>query len=185
MDNPHSSLDGRSAWSRSGQCFFVCTPAEALAYMNWISFYAYKQNNIFDADDLKRRSLISKETPDFGSKFKQLTRKCKALKDREVRLSKDGEDPCAMQQRWKRIIGAECARITVLPVVIDSNMIYFLTTKMHFFPTIDFLPLFLNEDGRIRGKRLGKLHCRFRRYSTLTKTVLLESQYLQSYDDPL
>ena len=56
---------------------------------------------------------------------------------------------------------------------------------MHFFPTIDFLPLFLNEDGRIREKGLSKLHCRFRRYSTLTKTVLLESQYLQSYDDLL
>ena len=27
-----------------------------------------------------------------------------------------------------------------------------------------------------------KLHYRFRRYSTLTKTVLLESQHLQSYD---
>ena len=29
---------------------------------------------------------------------------------------------------------------------------------------------------------LSELHYRFRRYSTLTKTVLLESQYLQSYD---
>ena len=29
---------------------------------------------------------------------------------------------------------------------------------------------------------LSKLHYRFRQYSTLTKTVLLESQYLQSYD---
>ena len=28
---------------------------------------------------------------------------------------------------------------------------------------------------------LSKLHYRFRRYSTLTKTVLLESQYLKSY----
>ena len=58
-------------------------------------------------------------------------------------------------------------------------------TKMHFFPQSIFYPLFLNEDGRIRGKRLGKLHYRFRRYSTLLKTVLLESQYLQSYDDLL
>ena len=31
---------------------------------------------------------------------------------------------------------------------------FFSPTKMHFFPTIDFLPIFLNEDGRIRGKRL-------------------------------
>ena len=29
---------------------------------------------------------------------------------------------------------------------------------------------------------LSKLHYQFRQYSTLTKTVLLESQYLQSYD---
>ena len=42
--------------------------------------------------------------------------------------------------------------------------------------------LFLNEDGRIREKRSSKLHYRFQRYSTLTKTVLLEYQYLQSYD---
>ena len=35
------------------------------------------------------------------------------------------------------------------------------------------------------GKNVCKLHYRFRRYSTLTKTVLLESQYLQSYNDLL
>ena len=57
------------------------------------------------------------------------------------------------------------------------------TTKIHFFPTIDFIPLFLSEDGRIREKCLGKLDSRFRRYSILTKTVLIESLYLQSYDD--
>ena len=64
---------------------------------------------------------------------------------------------------------------------------------IHFFPpqkcTLSqqsiFYPLFLNEDGRISGKRLSKLHYRFRRYSTLPKTVSLESQYLQSYDDLL
>ena len=50
------------------------------------------------------------------------------------------------------------------------------------FPTIDFYPLFLNEGGRILKNGLSKLHYRFRRFSTLTKTVLLESQYLQSYD---
>ena len=57
---------------------------------------------------------------------------------------------------------------------------FFSPTKMRLFPTFDFL-LFLNEDGRIREKHISKLHYRFRRYSTLTKTVLLESQYLQSY----
>ena len=45
-----------------------------------------------------------------------------------------------------------------------------------------FYTLFLNEDGRILKNGLSKLHYRFRRYSTLPKTVLLESQYLQSYD---
>ena len=45
--------------------------------------------------------------------------------------------------------------------------------------------IFLNDDGRIGEKRLSKLHYRFRRYSTLNQTVLLESQYLQSYDDLL
>ena len=34
-------------------------------------------------------------------------------------------------------------------------------------------------------KHLRKLHYRFRRYSTLPETVLLESQHLQSYDDLL
>ena len=45
-------------------------------------------------------------------------------------------------------------------------------------------PLFLNEDGRILKIGLSnlKLFYRFRRYSTLTKTVLLESQFLQCYD---
>ena len=42
--------------------------------------------------------------------------------------------------------------------------------------------LFLKEDGRNLKNGLSKLHYRFRRYSILTKTVLLESQYLQSYD---
>ena len=56
---------------------------------------------------------------------------------------------------------------------------------MHCFPTIDFLPLFLNEDGRNLKNGLSKLHCRFRRHSTLLKTVLLEFQYLQGYDDLL
>ena len=55
--------------------------------------------------------------------------------------------------------------------------------KSTFSPQSIFYPLFLNEDGRIRGKRFSKLHYRFRRYPTLPKTVLLESQYLQSYDD--
>ena len=53
--------------------------------------------------------------------------------------------------------------------------------KNPLFPTIDFYPLFLNEDGRFLKNGLSKLHYRFRRYSTLTKTVLLESQYLKSY----
>ena len=55
-------------------------------------------------------------------------------------------------------------------------------TKIHFSPTINFFPLFLNEDGRILKNGIFKLHYQFRRYSTLTKTVLHESQYLQSYD---
>ena len=45
-----------------------------------------------------------------------------------------------------------------------------------------FYPLFLNEDGRILKNSHSKLHYRFRRYSTLLKSVLLESQYQQSYD---
>ena len=53
---------------------------------------------------------------------------------------------------------------------------------MHFFPQSIFYTLFLNEDGRILKNGLSKLHCRFRRYSTLPETVLLESQYLQSYE---
>ena len=61
-------------------------------------------------------------------------------------------------------------------------MYFFPPQKSTFSPQSIFYALFLNEDGRIRGKRLSKLHYRFRRYSTLPKTVLLESQYLQSYD---
>ena len=36
--------------------------------------------------------------------------------------------------------------------------------------------------GRILKNGLSKLQYRFWRYSTLTKAVLLESQYLQGYD---
>ena len=49
-------------------------------------------------------------------------------------------------------------------------------------PQSIFYTLFLNDEGRILKNGLSKLHYRFRRDSTLTKTVLLESQYLQSYD---
>ena len=66
-----------------------------------------------------------------------------------------------------------------------SHDTIFSPTKMHFFPQSIFYPLFCNEDGRIRKNLLSELHYRFRRYSTLPKTVLLESQYLQSYEDLL
>ena len=78
------------------------------------------------------------------------------------------------------------ARVGLDSVYLGSLLyIFFPPQKSTFFPQSIFYPLFLNEDGRIREKRLSQLHCRFRRYSTLPKTVLLESQYLQSYDDLL
>ena len=40
-------------------------------------------------------------------------------------------------------------------------------------------------DGKIREFVFSKLHCRFRRYASLTKTDLLESEWLQSYDNLL
>ena len=49
-----------------------------------------------------------------------------------------------------------------------TMMHFFSPTKILFFPQSNFHPLFLNEDGRIRGKRHSKLHYRFRRYSTLS-----------------
>ena len=58
----------------------------------------------------------------------------------------------------------------------------FSLQKCTFSPHSIFSPLFLNEDGRVLKNGLSKLHYRFRRYSTVPKTVLLESQYLQSYD---
>ena len=57
----------------------------------------------------------------------------------------------------------------------------FSQQKYTFSLQLIFYPLFLNEDGRILKNGLSKLHYRFRRYSTLTKTILLEFQYLQSY----
>ena len=54
---------------------------------------------------------------------------------------------------------------------------------MHFFPTFCpqqiFYPLFLNKDGK---SKLSKLNYRYRQYASLIKTVLLESQCLQSYE---
>ena len=52
-------------------------------------------------------------------------------------------------------------------------ILFFSPRKCTFSPPSLFYPLFLTEDGRIRGKRLSKLPYRFRRYSSLTKTVLL------------
>ena len=77
----------------------------------------------------------------------------------------------------RRGMVANCKAFTAL------KMIHFPPPLQKSFPTIDFLPTFLNEDGRTRGKRLSKLYYRFWRYSTLPKTVVLESQYLQSYAD--
>ncbi len=56
--------------------------------------------------------------------------------------------------------------------------------RMCFFVTI-FFPLFLNEGGRIKKNRLSKLHYRFQRYTSLIKSVYLESQCLLSYDGVL
>ena len=87
-------------------------------------------------------------------------------------------------------VGHHVAAISVAAASLLSrsldhrDMIHFVSLqKCTFSPQSIFYPLFLNEDGRIRGKRLSMLHNRFLRYSTLPKTLLLESQYLQSYDD--
>ena len=66
------------------------------------------------------------------------------------------------------------------PLVNFSNpMIHFFPDKNALFPQNRFFTHFFS----MRQKRFSKLHYRFQRYSTLPKTVLLESQYLQSYDD--
>ena len=61
------------------------------------------------------------------------------------------------------------------------NELILFPHKNALFPTIDFLPTFSQWRWQNSQNGLSKLHYRFRRYSTLTKTVLLESQYLQSY----
>ena len=73
--------------------------------------------------------------------------------------------------------------------LLYSSCVHYITWINSFPPQIStfsqqliFYPLFLNEDGRILKNGLSKLHYWFRQYSTLTKTVLLESQYLQIYD---
>ena len=45
--------------------------------------------------------------------------------------------------------------------VRHSHDTFFPQQKRTFSPQSIFYPLFLNEDGRIREKRLSKLHCRF------------------------
>ena len=88
-------------------------------------------------------------------------------------------------------VGHHVAAISVAAASLLSrsldhrDMIHFVSLqKCTFSPQSIFYPLFLNNDGRIRGKRPSKLHYRLR-YSTLLKTFLLESQYVQSYDDLL
>ena len=79
-------------------------------------------------------------------------------------------------------VGSSDSDVVRRRAAAGSDDTFFSTTKCTFSLQSIFYPLFLNEDGKIREKRLSKLHYRFRRYSTLTTTVLLESQYLQSYD---
>ena len=55
----------------------------------------------------------------------------------------------------------------------------FSHTKFTFSRPKIFYPLFLNEDDRIKKTRPSKLHYRC---ASLTETILLESQSLQSYD---
>jgi hypothetical protein len=63
----------------------------------------------------------------------------------------------------------------------------FFATKNHFFATVGFLPLFLNEGSRIRKNRLqvSRLYFIVQRYTGLIKAVQLERQCLQSYDGVL
>ena len=79
-------------------------------------------------------------------------------------------------------LGGLWAVMLFTPLFHDA---FFFPQKSTVSPQSIVYPLFLNEDGRIRGERLSKLHYRFRRYPTLPKTILLEYQYLQSDDDLL
>ena len=60
-----------------------------------------------------------------------------------------------------------------------NQMIHFpRPRKIRFSSQLILDPLSLNEDGRIKGSCISKLHCGFQQYA-----IWLESQCLQSYDD--
>ena len=80
-------------------------------------------------------------------------------------------------------LGCNCQSQAKIIEAAADELILFPPQKSTFSPQSICYPLFLNKDGRILTNGRSKLHYRFRRYSTLPKTVLLESQYLQSYDD--
>ena len=64
------------------------------------------------------------------------------------------------------------------------ELILFPYKNPHFPPNLfstNFFSMKMAEFLK-RALLVSKLHYQFRQYSTLTKTVLLESQYLQSYD---
>ena len=61
----------------------------------------------------------------------------------------------------------------ISPAQTATWYIFFSQQKSTFSLQSIVYPLFFNEDGRIRERRLSKLHYQFRRYSTLPKTVCL------------
>ena len=79
-------------------------------------------------------------------------------------------------------LGCNCQSQAKIIEAAADELILFPPQKSTFSPQSICYPLFLNKDGRILKNGLSKLHYRFQRYSNLTKTVLLETQYLQSYD---
>ena len=52
-----------------------------------------------------------------------------------------------------------------------KNDCFCFRMSSYFVDDIFFSRFFLNEDSRIRKNRLGKLHYRFQRYTSLIKTV--------------
>ena len=70
------------------------------------------------------------------------------------------------------------------PWYIFSAQNFNFPQQFHFFCSLflNFLFSFPQWRGRIRKSRLSKLHSEFSRCASLTKTVYLEFQCLQSYD---
>ena len=130
--------------------------------------------------DLLQSWMSSKPVPGSpssccGHKMSAVDTKCQGRKALCLAPTKGHSDstPLPRQHRHCRVTLTRFSAVwgTVWPSIVFS------LTKLTFPWQQIFYPSFLDEDCRIRENCLSKLHYQFQKYSSLPKTVQLESQF--------